>query len=311
MQFKRVIIYGHKPRIRRKFGIFLPNRHTHSYIHEGFYRAFKYLGFDTLWLDDDDDTSILDLDHSLFLTEDQGQRNIPLLKTCTYVLHHTNNEKFLAANARVYNLCNFVSAVTKGESFNFPGSEVERISEVTYFDNSNNALYQPWATNLLPHEISDYSIWSFNDNYRKINYIGNTKHEDLPHRFKKFKDSLRGQEVDFQEFLNLDDVSAQQLVERSRVSIDIRGSWHIDIGYVPCRIWKSLSYGKFIGSNSPILRDVFGAYVHFDPNESTLYDSTLSHYRSISESSVLDAMKWVKSNHTFVNRAASILSVLK
>ncbi len=41
--FKKIIIWGHKY-----------HSHTHSYIHGGYYRAFKYLGYDVLWLDNSD-----------------------------------------------------------------------------------------------------------------------------------------------------------------------------------------------------------------------------------------------------------------
>ena len=40
----KVIIWGHKL-----------NTHSHSYIQLGFYRAFAYLGYDVMWLDDSDD----------------------------------------------------------------------------------------------------------------------------------------------------------------------------------------------------------------------------------------------------------------
>ena len=40
-KFSQIIIWGHKL-----------HSHTHSYIHNAFYIAFKYLKYKVLWLDD-------------------------------------------------------------------------------------------------------------------------------------------------------------------------------------------------------------------------------------------------------------------
>ena len=52
--FERVIIWGHKL-----------HTHTHSYIHYGFYKAFKHLNYDVYWLDEDDIHSELHLEYNL------------------------------------------------------------------------------------------------------------------------------------------------------------------------------------------------------------------------------------------------------
>ena len=305
-QFRKVIIYGHKPKIGRKFKVLPRNRHTHSYIHEGYYRAFRYLGFDTFWLDDFDDLSNFSLKGSLFLTEDQGQHEIPLLSSCTYVLHHTQNDKYLDIGARTLNLCNFVQPLRRGISFNYPGSSVQKISDTTFYDEKNVALYQPWATNLLPNEFRKEAIFPFNKNSKDVNYIGSIGHEDLPDRFKVFKHELSNNKIAFNTYSNIDDFTAQQLIEKSRISVDIRGEWHIKCGYIPCRIWKSLSYGKFIGTNSPLLKETFGDYI-ISASDSDLYSHTLEAYKRAKPSNILSAMKWVQNEHTFVNRAKNIL----
>ena len=40
---KKVVIWGHKL-----------YSHTHSFIHSGFFKAFKHLGYDTYWFDNND-----------------------------------------------------------------------------------------------------------------------------------------------------------------------------------------------------------------------------------------------------------------
>ncbi len=308
--FDSVVIWGHKPKSRDRFGFLAASRHTHSYIHEGFYRAFRNLGYNTFWFDESTNIDGFDFSNTLFLTEDQVQVSIPLISTATYVLHHTPNEKYLDAGAKVLNLCNYVNFLESGKSFNYPSYTVSKLSELRFFDAHNKALYQPWATNLLPGEISADFVWKFSPTSRNVNYIGTTGHEDLPQRFKNFCKPIRRDGFDFKLYSSLDEITAQNYVENSRVSVDIRARWHIECGYIPCRIWKSLSYGKYIGSNSEGLREVFGDFVHFDSSESTLFHTTQEKYAGLNPKLSIDAMRWVQSHHTFINRAQSILEVL-
>ena len=79
----QIIIWGHKL-----------HSHTHSYIHYGFHKAFLYLGYKCLWLDNDDDIDNINFNNSLFITEGQVDENIPLLDNCFYVLHNCNGERY-------------------------------------------------------------------------------------------------------------------------------------------------------------------------------------------------------------------------
>lgn len=310
MDFSKVIIWGHKPKYSKRFGLIPRNRHTHSYIHEGYYRAFQYLGYETFWLDDNDDISTSDFKGALFLTEAQVQDSIPIITNASYVLHHAAPEKYLDVTPRVLNLGNYTTSLEEGTNFYFPGSSVQKISEVTYVDEANRALFQPWATNLLPFEIRTDSVIPYNPTSSSLNYIGTTSHEDLPKKFKTMQRSLLSAGVTLKTFSNINELSSQQLVESSRISLDIRGDWHRLCGYVPCRIWKSLSYGKYIGSNSPQLAQVFGDFIHINPDESTLFDTMDQAYKNSSKEKVKESMLWVKNNHTYVNRSKTLLQTL-
>ncbi len=311
MGYPKIVIWGHKPTYLKHFGLIPRNRHTHSYIHEGYYRAFQYLGFDTFWFDDDDDVSTFDFKGALFLTEAQVQDKIPLLPSASYVIHHAPSEKYFEVTPRVLNLGNYTTSLEQATNFYFPGSPVEKISEVAYIDQKNSAIFQPWATNLLPFEIRTDSVVQYDSTISNLNYIGTTKHEDLPEKFATLRTSLSVAGVNLKTFSNINEMSAQQLVESSRVSIDIRGDWHRQCGYIPCRIWKSISYGKYVGSNSPKLGQIFGDFIHINGDEAALFDTMDEAYMKISIQKVRESMKWVKHNHTYVNRARTVMQTLE
>ena len=53
----KAIIWGHKL-----------HTHTHSYIHNAYYKAFKKMGYETHWFDNNDDVSGFNFDNCIFLT---------------------------------------------------------------------------------------------------------------------------------------------------------------------------------------------------------------------------------------------------
>lgn len=309
-KFKQVIIWGHKPK-KYAFGL-LQRRHTHSYIHEGYFRAFRHMGYRTFWLDELDNFNASEMEDSLFFTEDQAQRNIPVLSSGTYILHHTDNDKFLDQGSKVLNLCNYVKPVSLGLSFNYQNVAVEKLDELTYYDSKNRALYQPWATNLLPSEFPiDFGSAQYNSNAKEINYVGSVSHEDLPQRFSRFNSGITDAHVKLKFFQNISEKNAQRLVVESRISVDVRGAWHKEIGYIPCRIWKSLSYGKFVGSNSPHMKEVFGDYIAYHDEEQELYNITQNDYKNTNLKKIMEFNSWIKSNHTYINRIKNLMKIIQ
>ena len=87
LKHKKVIIWGYKL-----------HSHTHSYIHAGYYKAFKALGYETYWLDSRDsfDTSLFE--NALIFSEQWAvmrNPNLPLLKSSTYAIHYIGNKNNL------------------------------------------------------------------------------------------------------------------------------------------------------------------------------------------------------------------------
>ena len=100
------------------------------------------------------------------------------------------------------------------------------------------------------------------------------------------------------------------MVRDSYISFDIREKPFFDMGkYYPCRIFKSLSYGKWCGSNMPALKDLFGDYVTFANNLDTLYDRVVEDYRSCTEKKMREAMNFIRDEHTYVNRLNDLLKL--
>ena len=74
---KKAIVWGHKH---------ISN--TFYHIMYSYHKAFKYLGYDTYWFDNNVDISNFDFSNCLFFTEGEVDQNIPVRSDGIYILHH-------------------------------------------------------------------------------------------------------------------------------------------------------------------------------------------------------------------------------
>jgi hypothetical protein len=312
VKIERVVIFGHKPVVRTNPFTIPRKTHTHSYIHAGYKRAFEYLGFETLWLDSNSkNLENIPLRGTLFFTEGQVDENIPISLESGYITHNSNRDFYQESNLKRLHLCNYVADLQERKSFNFPGGSVQKIDSVTFVDVSSKALYQPWATNLLPNEILPEGVLPSNNESKIINYVGTVAHDNIMPIMKEFRYVAKSRGVDVKIFSGVSDERARQLVSESLIAVDIRGDWHQSRGYVPCRIWKNMSYGLHVGSNSVLLETVFEGRITISKDPRGLFENTLSANLSADPAKLRDNMNWVREKHTFVQRAQQCLLSFK
>lgn len=306
-----VVIWGHKssktPTILRRF---VPD-HTHSHIHRGYFKAFSSLGFETYWVNSQSEIDSGILKNALVFTEDQVDNDLPVHKNALYITHHSSKSKYQESGVKRLNLCNFVLDLLKGESYNYPGGSVERIGDVSFVDSENKALYQPWATDLLPGQEIEFQPIVRGASLPKLHYVGTTNHDGLRPRFIRLEKAAKDYGLQFRAHKGVSEQAAIDLIRASSFAFDLRGDWHLERGYIPCRIWKSMSYGRAVSSNSPGLEEIFGDRVMFASDESELVNRALAVESNPAALSLIrDNQMWVASNHTFLNRAKTILEAV-
>jgi len=283
----KIIIWGHKL-----------HSHTHSYVHNAYFKAFKSLGYDVFWFDHTDDTSTFDFSNSIFLTEDQVKRGMPLRNDCKYIAHHIPPSFFDGIDS-VLNLGNYIVDVEK----------YEKVKDQAYYDSKTKTLYQCWATDLLPDEIDVNDYCQFDSSKESVNYVGSLYEEGLTFA-REFGSILQDKSnKELRVYNGVSDEENKKLVRDSFLCPDFRNHLHISAGYIPCRIFKNISYGQVVGTNSVNIKRVFGDYVVFGYTPMSLYDNMIE---SVSDQKVnmTEAMLFVKHNHTYINRIKSILKLL-
>jgi hypothetical protein len=298
----RVIIWGHPL-----------GSHTHSYIHGSFYKAFKSMGYDSIWTNNPRDLDGLDLRSSLFLTESQEDHNIPLIKGAHYILHNTDSRKYLDAGCKAIN----IQVICK-KTYNFT-ENTEIINSYTFFEPSSSigCLYLPWATDLLPEEINLDSaknnspgecVWvgtygGGSDLFENGSQLDPFFQRCRQNGIKVNQINPWGNPVSFEE--------NRRLVNGSYLSPSIQGKWQVSVGYLPCRIFKNISYGHMGYTNSDSVNEIFNGEVIYDSDPSILFQKSIE---SKGDPSHIERLKYlmneVKNNHTYVNRIKDILNYL-
>lgn len=297
--FEKVVIWGHKL-----------HSHTHSYIHHGFYKAFVYLGYPTYWFDNADDTSQFDFSDSLFITEGQVDEKIPLRNDCTYILHNCDSPKYKSLDpANRFYLQVYTDDVLKYK-------HLIKLEPFIYCDRKQRCLYMPWATDLLPEEIeankqnlsqcvdSKLVYW--------IGTIGGGQFGNIE-ELQPFKDACQNNDVKFiakpPRYVSLTD--SVELIRNSYLAPAIVGSWQKSVGYIPCRIFKNISYGKMGLTNSRHVYELFEGKIVYNPDTYKLFYDGKERLKTLTIQELHELMDFVKTKHTYVNRIRTILSFIQ
>jgi hypothetical protein len=293
----KIIIWGHKN-----------NGHTHQYIHSSYYKAFKHMGYECYWFDDNEDVSNFNFNDSIFFTEDQVQKNIPLNKTCKYILHHTNLDKYIDNNLNYINLGNYLKYCDEGISPYHKENSVEKINDFCFWDKISKTIYQPWATDLIPDEIEKNEPVLINKKQNTIYYIG-TQHDNIEN-IQKFSNSTKKYGINFVITRTDSDKQNMNLIRDSLVSVDIRGNWHLECGYLPCRVFKNISYGRITGTNSKNVKEKLGDNVIYNDDPSMLFSDIINEEKQTTKEKIQKSIDYIKHNHTYINRINNLLKFL-
>jgi hypothetical protein len=81
-------------------------------------------------------------------------------------------------------------------------------------------------------------------------------------------------------------------------------------GYIPCRVFKNISYGRVCGTNSPWVKQLFGDHIVYGGTPRTLYQNLLDAEMN-NKINMRESMLYVRDNHTYINRVKNIVKLLE
>lgn len=300
--FERVIIWGHKL-----------HTHTHSYIHYGFYKAFKHLNYDVHWLDEDDIHSEcysnFNFDNCLFITEGQVDSLIPINNSNIYILHNCNIEKYKDIDKK-FNL----QVITKSDLEKY---KFDKIDNASYYH--SDLLMMCWATDLLPDEINKNILKVKTNNIKSkniLNFVG------MPiYPWDEVLKWCNNNNIIYKSYggFNHTNVSSgvnMKLIQESILAPAIQEPWQVKNGYIPCRVFKNISYGKMGLTNNKFVNEfLFNEKLLYNEDIHKLMNMGIEFNNNISleanKKLLLELMENVRDNHTYINRVNSIIKFLE
>lgn len=293
---------------RWSFGGHKLHSHTHSYIHDSFYKAFKSLGYPTYWFDDKDDIKDFDFAGTLFLTEGQADKNIPLRDDCCYMIHNCASTKYQSLDPRK----NIYFQVYTDSILSIP--TLVKIDHCIYYDLPGRCVYMPWATDLLPEEIDEIKKGvtpnSSNDSIYWIGTIGDGIFGNID-QLSPFIKACKEKGIAFYHRTNVSPDLSIKLIQDSYLAPAIVGKWQRENGYIPCRIFKNISYGKLGLTNSLRVFELFEGKIVYHPDTYQLFYDAQKRLETLTFEELFDLMDFVKNKHTYLNRIDVMLNFLE
>ena len=304
MNINKIVIWGHEL-----------HDHTHSYIHNGYYLAFKQLGFETYWFaDKEENITKIDFNNTLFLTHGIQSQYIPSNGTSLYILHNftqvRNIDKKNIINLQVYTK----DCINRDIKDNL-------LKYHYYLEPPHACIFMPWATDLLPEQIN-YNINNLdkiiNKRKNEINFIGmpgidwdkvkkycgnnNLTYNHYGATFHKYHPN------------NKSILENQELIQNSIVAPAIQTEWQVKNNYIPCRIFKNISYGKMGITNNKAVNELFNNKLIYSENIEVLLDKAIDFENNTNYDEkikiIKELMEYVRDNHTYVNRINYILNYI-
>jgi len=294
LKFDKVVLWGHKL-----------HSHTHSYIHWGFSRAFKHLGYKVYWLDSKDNLTNIDFSNALFITEGQVDDGIPLRNDAFYILHNCTSKKYQPLFEK--NRCIILQVYTH----DCKPRKLEVVDDYILCNVLEKIIYMPWATDLLPHEIEDQKK-KINLRNRKnevyfIGTIGGGKFGNAG-PISSFRRACKENGIQFKTACKNKSMEDNiRLIRQSYLAPSIQGPWQCKQGYIPCRIFKNISYGHIGGTNNETVYKLFKKKILYSRDTYKLFYDMKRKMETISLSELHSLMDLVKDKHTYLNRIQVLL----
>ena len=300
-KIKQLVVWGLKD-----------STHTHRYIHSSIFKMFNYLN-DTyklkckvVWLEDISENNKLLNSNCLIFTSPHYLTDLNFKPKASYylILHM---DKLNVKNKKITKYNNFLKII-KYRELRFKRKDIngdKYLNDYTIYNSKNKMVTMPWATDLTKKEVEENikNLKTLKKNNKDIIFVGtvwkvNNKIMD------DFKKIVKTTDYNLKIVNNISDKENQRLVKTSFWAPVIQGELHLN-SYIPCRIFKNISYGAVPITNNPAILKILKKNVFYIKNLNELFKKrkyTLNQQKKI--------MNEVKDYHTYESRLNTLINYL-
>jgi hypothetical protein len=314
------------------------SKHSHRFIHRAVYLAFQSIAKSTemvaAWVDD--------LPAQLNLKTYSGKQRrclvfcsphygcdkyLPIIESAYYIAHAdldvcpVTGERITKYSEHV-RLKSAIYWEVFRRVYDKHCPTIDR-SNLVFFNQQSKRLVMPWATDLLPHQIEKTKDIVRTRYLRKALFPGNKVLfvGTVWHRneivLSQFADVCKkhGLQFSIEHIKEVNDLVAATY--SCYMAPAIQGTGHIQSQtsfYVPCRIFKNISYGALGVTNNPGVNTILGRQLIFSRDLTELVTTYIAYVRSFTKDTLdrmLSVMEEVQRFHTYVNRLGRCVELLK
>lgn len=240
-RYRRVVLWG----LRSETG------DSFRHIHRHFAHALERVGKEVLWIDDRSASRAkLGEGDLVFAVDIAGHHLGHPVEGVDYVLHNFAPSHPVwdgLAEERVLRLQTYTC---DAERYGVEWDVGRR------YDRAGRILFQPWGTDLLADEFREPV---FNERSREVPFVGSIWDGDGQgnvEAIRELKAILDAHRLVFRHYVHVSDEENVGAVRTGRLAPAVAGPWQVERDYLPCRVFKNVSYGALCLTNVPKFREI-------------------------------------------------------
>ncbi len=223
------------------------------HIFRHYERAARRLGKETLWLPDAPTSLAALRTGDLVLGVDVEGLHLRAVPDVDYVLHNFDGSHPVFERLSENCLLRLQVFTRAAEQYGIAWDPVRR------YDRAARTLFQPWGTDLFVDEFLEPAY--VDHVYATSAVFVGAVWDDGGLGNASAIDELRGilaeRGIELRHLTHVPDEENVAEVRRSRIAPAFAGAWQVENDYLPCRVFKNVSYGKVALTNVPRFERLF------------------------------------------------------
>lgn len=205
--------------------------------------SLQKAGYDVHWVSDSQKNSALP-DGSIVYAVNLAQKFLPRSDRLYYILHNFSEQSEFLHSKNVIKLQVFTDQCT---------TDAERLAPACYYNAQRREIYQPWGfPNIQPRPQNHFPSMYSKDEYFVGSIWNNSQNQGNLDQIDQLKAALQEKGIRFVHCKGLPDKLMPTYIRNSRYAFAVVGSWQSSKGYLPCRLFKNINFGRVGLINSEI-----------------------------------------------------------